>query len=323
MSDIVQKLLELSPHTVMKQRILICIVLVMFASAPGQTSASTNAPATTSATNGPLPITVHLDVPGAVSITNTLTVKPDKDTAQLLQSLEKVAGSPDVTVHLDSASKTQLQQFTSRPFTIRLDDSGTALLKDATADKWFKKDLFISSLLGAAVAIFAGWCAHLIGVQHKRQEDRDFVRNVLKSIEAELEALGEIFNRGIGGQLKESKDGMFLVRLALSQNYFTVFEANALHLGKIDPKTAKSIISVYITMKALIENFRINNDYIQMYDAVTFQWRTTFAVRPDGLLQRGTELEGLLRKQRQLLQQLTQELDRQYTELKTILAKKK
>jgi hypothetical protein len=235
--------------------------------------------------------------PSAAAQSNSVSLALDQETRYLLHDLIKI----------NSQSNT---------FAVKLDDETRNILREATGDKWFKKELFFSSLLGAAVAVIAGYVLHRIGVCQKSREDDEFVHNVLKSIEAELDTLSDIFNRGIGGKLKARTGRMFLVRLALSQDYFTVFGANAVHLGKINPKTARAIISLYQTLKELIEAFRINNEYIQMHDAVLYQMTTTFASRPDGIVQRASELERSLNDQGDELVRLTQSVEQQYRSLK-------
>jgi hypothetical protein len=299
------------------KRLVICTAIATVLAAPVALSQnSTNFLAAGGGSNAP-PISVQVVIPGAVSVTNVLTVKADEQIQRLLQ--EVGVRSTPVTVHLDSQSATQLLQLTASPIPIGLDDKGMALLHEATADKWFKKELFISSLLGAALAIFAGWLLHRIEIGHRRREEREFTRKVLKAIEAELDALFDIFNQGIGGKLKEKTGRMFLWRLALSQDYFTVFATNAVHLGKVDPEIAKTIITHYQSLKELIENFRINNEYVQLYDAVVYQLSTTSPTRPDGVVRKAVDLEGFLNDQGDHLIKLSEKAGRQYRALKEML----
>jgi hypothetical protein len=261
----------------------------------------------------------------AVIIPNSYTVKLDNESQKtLIDAIKSTGNKPDgsIQVVLTNANLVILNSTFTNPVSfpnsmlVNLDEPTHRALQDATVDKWFKKELFFSSLLGAAVAVLAGFILHRIEVGDIRREDKEFVRNVLKSIEAELDALSGIFNQGIGGKLKERKGRMFLVRLALSQDYFTVYVANAVHLGKVQPKMARAIISLYQTLKQLIENFRINNEYIQMHDAVLYQWKTTFAIRPEGLTQRAFELEELLNQQGDELVRLSESVEQQYKALK-------
>jgi hypothetical protein len=276
------------------------------------------------------PPVVNNVVTNPITIPTSIIVKLDAESRGDLADAIKTAGNKSdrpVQVVLTNANPIILHPTVTNTVSfpnsmlVNLDEPTHRALQDATADKWFKKELFFSSFLGAAVAVLAGFILHKIEVCQRRREDKEFVRNVLKSIEAELDSLSEIFNQGIGGKLKAKTGRMFLVRLALSQDYFTVFGANAVHLGKINPETAKAIISLYQTLKALIEAFRINNEYIQMHDAIMYQLSTTFPARPEGIVQRGFELEGYLNNQGDELVRLAQSVEQQYRSLKETLNK--
>ncbi len=106
----------------------------------------------------------------------------------------------------------------------------------------------------------------------EEQGNNQFVKNVLSAIRRELEALGEIYDRGIGAQLTPLKDGqIFRVRLALTEDWFTVFNATAVHLGRVPADISRRIISIYAVMKAQIEEFRINNDYLAAFADLEFE----------------------------------------------------
>jgi primosomal protein N'' len=293
---------------------LICAFTLLSARAQAQSNGG-SAGATT---NTP-PLIIQATLPNSLAITNTLTIKPDDETQKLLQRVGASFGAKPIEIRFDNQSMAQIMQRSSNPIVIQIDDKGMLLLKEATADKWFKKELFFSSLLGAGVAVLAGFTLHKIEMRQKRRDDDEFVRNVLKSIEAELDALSEIFRQGIGKHLKAKTGRMFSVRLALSQDYFTVYGANAVHLGKIKYDIAKRIIFLYQTLKAQIEAFRINNDYIEKYNAILYQLNTSYPARTDGVVRTAKELETLLNEQGDELVRLAQITEQQYLALKEFL----
>jgi hypothetical protein len=97
--------------------------------------------------------------------------------------------------------------------------------------------------------------------------ERVFAQNVLRAIRWELEALGAIYEKGIGGQLHALPEGQFFpIRLALTQEWFTVFSANAVHLGRLDAESSRRIVTIYAILKAVIEEFRINNGYLKEWN---------------------------------------------------------
>ena len=56
---------------------------------------------------------------------------------------------------------------------------------------------------------------------------------------------------------------MFVFRLGLTQDWFTVFDSNAVHLGRIEGEVSRQIVTVYARLKQVIEEYRINNEYIK------------------------------------------------------------
>ena len=159
---------------------------------------------------------------------------------------------------------------------LKLDDETRNMLRETTQDRWFKKDAFMSVVLGGLLAtvggIGASWYSHHLESRRNRKEDEEFKSNVLRAIRWELEAAGKIYDNGIGKYLKELPDGqMFEMRLGLTQDWFTVFNANAVHLGKIDGEISRRLVGIYAMMKGLIEEFRINNEYLTQRANVDFE----------------------------------------------------
>jgi hypothetical protein len=151
---------------------------------------------------------------------------------------------------------------------LTLDDETRTFLRTALQDKWFKKENLVSTLLGGALAIAGGfaatWLAHSLQARHKRREEVEFSKNLLRAIRCELEALQGIYDAGIGKRLNELKEGqMFVFRLGLTQDWFTVFDSNAVHLGRIEGEVSRQIVTVYARLKQVIEEYRINNEYIK------------------------------------------------------------
>ncbi len=99
------------------------------------------------------------------------------------------------------------------------------------------------------------------------QTRNEFANNVLRAIRCELEALDDLYYAGIGADLTKTAEGSPLkVRFALDEDFFTVFNSNAVHLGKIDSRIAKEIVKVYALVKGQVENLRINNILLDEFD---------------------------------------------------------
>lgn len=312
------------------KKLLIPIAVIVVVTGCVAVKLKPGATVTVLTTNGP-PV-IYSVVTNSVIIPDSYTVKLDTESQRdLVDAIKSKDHKPDgpMQVVLTNANPVILNSTVTNQ--VSFPSSMTVTLGEATLaslspqpEAWWKNLLpLMATLLGAIIALFGSYWAttysHRLQVARQEKQDIEFVRNVLKSIEAELDALSEIFNQGIGSKLKARRGRMFLVRLALSQDYFTVYGANAVHLGKINPETAKAIISLYQTLKQLIENFRINNEYLQMHDAVMFQWKTTFPTRPEGFVQKGNEIEELLDQQGDELLRLTNIVEQKYNALKQIL----
>jgi hypothetical protein len=125
-------------------------------------------------------------------------------------------------------------------------------------------------------------------VWQQRSDETDFVKRMLLAIRAELDALRQGYDRSVGSTLAQLKEGeRFTVRLGMSLQYFTVFESNGVHLGRLDSELSVRIIRLFAGLKSLVDNFRINNDYIVEHAACMLrmkQFRDQLARCHPGLL---------------------------------------
>jgi hypothetical protein len=118
---------------------------------------------------------------------------------------------------------------------------------------------------------------------HQQEETNKFNRNVLAAIRRELEALGQIYDQGIGKFLKETPAGGRLQeQLRISQDWFTVFTANAVHLGRLDADLSRMIVSTYALLKAVVEEYKINNEILDRLAEIRLVWEGT-AHPPEGI----------------------------------------
>jgi hypothetical protein len=147
-------------------------------------------------------------------------------------------------------------------------------LREATSSHTSKDVtlLIIGAVFAGLVGFITSFALHKLEVKQRKNEEEEFKENVLRAIRCELESLSMIYEKGIGAKWKESeKLDFFPVRLSLTQEWFTVFNANAVHLGKIEKGISNRIITTYALNKALIEAFRINNEYLAEMARVGFE----------------------------------------------------
>jgi predicted outer membrane lipoprotein len=193
--------------------------------------------------------------------------------------------------------------------------SDTAVQKrasDAAESKWPEWLIggFLATAGGVIVALFTDWLQR----QQKRREDEQFRQNVLRSIRCELAALSSVYDKGIGNHLKALPEGQpFLVKLYLTQDWFSVFDGNAQHFGKLDGEISEKIIVIYCRMKQMIEEFRINNECL---DATLKAQLDANGPNPTPTVQRTLQfLQGALVTEAKKLKEFDQQLKTEFEQL--------
>jgi len=97
----------------------------------------------------------------------------------------------------------------------------------------------------------------------EKEDEEKFKSNMLRAIRSELEALREIYDSGSGPYLLKIQKGHYYEHtFVMTQHYFSVFEANAANLGRIEAHLSRHIVTVYTYLKLLVEEFGINNQYL-------------------------------------------------------------
>lgn len=128
---------------------------------------------------------------------------------------------------------------------------------------------FISGLVGAAI----GGAATLVGAKwqlseaeagQKKREDKHHAA-ILRAIHDELETLWDHYLKTVGNQIAAlPKDKPFNAYWPVSNDYFVVFNSNAVFLGHIeDSDLRKSLIVAYSAAKGLVDSFRLNNAMVE------------------------------------------------------------
>ncbi len=106
-----------------------------------------------------------------------------------------------------------------------------------------------------------------------------------------------------------------MTKLAFTQDWLTVFTANAQHLGRIEGEIARRIIRSYAFLKALIEEFRINNTLIDRYETIQAekQYGVPHAVIEQSLAGLKTRIVTQTRNLKQVEASLFREVDQLFT----------
>lgn len=208
--------------------------------------------------------------------------------------------------------------------TVSLDNETSQLLRSATEDSWFKKDVVVSTILGGILALAGGFGAslysHKLELREKQREEVEFVKNLLRAIRCELEALGDLFDNGIGVHIRTINENDILkVRLSLTQDWFKVFNANACHLGRLEGDISKRIIVIYALMQAVIEELRVNNEYITRLEHVERELRQNLA--NENVIRQKSELFDFMRFQTNKIKMTDAELGSCVSEFYELLDK--
>lgn len=188
---------------------------------------------------------------------------------------------------------------------VHLEEATLARLQPRPDGFWKPLQPFLSTLVGAVIALLGSYWAttrsHKLQVDRQKQQDAEFVRRLEACIDTELDFLGQVYAQGIGKDLAGvGPNEPLRVRLALTERWFTVFEANANHLGKLHEDTSQRIIRIYGLLKSMLEYFRINNLLLDHLDALEAHLRTVLddeeARRRHGhLVGKMVQLAGMLR----------------------------
>jgi hypothetical protein len=254
----------------------LCILLLIVVGLSGCSSVirEPDKPITVVITNDPP--TVHVTLTNSTTNPDSIEVKLNAESEKALISAIEAGPSQlsrPIIVTSTNVIPVQVQTtITNNPsfpeiLKVGPDDETAKFLKSMVNDKWLKKDTLLSTLIGGLLAAFAGllaaWKAHNLETTRKQAEEKEFNSNVLRSIRSELEATSAIYDLGMGTKLKQVSPGQYLTsRLSLTLDWMTVFTANASHLGRIPSPISLQIIKVHCLLKALIEEYRINNEYL-------------------------------------------------------------
>lgn len=134
----------------------------------------------------------------------------------------------------------------------------------------------LSGFLGAAFGGLIAALSSLLAVKKQakftRQIDKERLDNevegVIQSIYDEIETVYGGYIQSIGRFVEELKPGgSLMVHYHVSEDYFTIFNSNAVLIGKIDNSELRSlIVNTYTKGKMLLDSFRLNNDILSRYE---------------------------------------------------------
>ena len=114
----------------------------------------------------------------------------------------------------------------------------------------------------------------VIVIQHKHDMEREILHDAIliegfvHAALAEIETLWDSYQGLAGKRLELLERGKpFLYIYPMTEDYFSVYTANAFLVGRIkDIRLRKAIVETYTRARWLIDSYRINNDMVQRYN---------------------------------------------------------
>lgn len=142
---------------------------------------------------------------------------------------------------------------------------------------------FISALIGAIVGGFFTLKATDKAIREEnakeiRRDDKE-VQNLLDALGVEISALWDFHMRRLGGTIEQLPDGQALeIYYPLTQDYFTIYNSNAVSIGRIkDSELRKSIVVTYNKCKKVVDGFKYNNEMVREYRDSVSRAKVTFS----------------------------------------------
>jgi hypothetical protein len=130
----------------------------------------------------------------------------------------------------------------------------------------------IASIIGAIIAGYfllkATKEAHKNALEKQEIQQKHEIRNLLQAIHDEIIILWDTYMWGVGDDLEKLEDGKpFNVYYPLTQEYFTTYNNNSRLIGTIENgELRKEIVETYTMCRALVDSYRLNNDFVQKYE---------------------------------------------------------
>jgi len=124
---------------------------------------------------------------------------------------------------------------------------------------------YLGARIGGNFTLTAVEEAHqrTLSLQKKNQES--LVKALLQAIYDEIDTVWELYKDKIGPQIEALNPGdPFPYYVPVNQDYFTMYNANAILIGNItDADLRKAIVTTYTKARGLIDSFRLNNEFVQ------------------------------------------------------------
>lgn len=135
----------------------------------------------------------------------------------------------------------------------------------------------LGAVIGSALTLVATMVSHRLQQKAISDAESKHLLGLLQGIHDEIETLWEGYSDSAGVQLEALQVNQpLLMYWPITQDYFTIYNANAFSIGKVaDHDLRKLIISTYSKSRGLIDTFRMNNELVQKYEYAYFLFQQT------------------------------------------------
>lgn len=135
----------------------------------------------------------------------------------------------------------------------------------------------IPTLIGSGLTLVGVCWIHRLQKKDTDRRDTEHVHGLRQAFHDEIETLWEIYQAGAGADIVAlANNEPMLSHWPLTQDYFTIYNANASSIGKIkDQELRKQIIATYTKARTMIDTVRLNNDLLQQWERDCFLFQET------------------------------------------------
>jgi len=102
----------------------------------------------------------------------------------------------------------------------------------------------------------------------KVDADNKAVKSLQQAIHDEIEAVYDRYQSSMGAQIETLQEGFpLLLVYPIGQDYFSIYNGNALAIGQIDDHDLRRlIVRTYVLSKGLIDSYRMNNELLAKFE---------------------------------------------------------
>lgn len=126
----------------------------------------------------------------------------------------------------------------------------------------------LGALIGSSLTLAGVWVSHKLHKSEEERREKEHIDGLLEAIHDEVKTLWDAYSVSAGRTLENLQDGeAFLSYWPITQEYFTIYTNNAIHLSKLkDSSLRRRVVTTYTKARGLIDSYRMNNEMLRQYE---------------------------------------------------------